>query len=425
MTRRREAAVARVLTPILPSRSGERGVHLLSLIASQWFLLGQPAGPVGYTEAAFVGGLAAAFVPAAAAAGLGAWQASRLCRAGIDQWTSRRPPQRVFAGALSRIIAIEWLVLVVGPVWRMLADGGGTPRPVAVLMVGASAAVVAGAAFVGCVLGSVLPAVIAPAVAVAVVYLWMVLPYGFEPLWLRHLAGDPSGCCLSSTELSPRGVVAPLLVGLGLVGAAMVAVDWRSRPWPRRSTAGAIMVAAVVSAGVVAAPLPADPVQPRSTGLRCGGAAGPGAGRICLWGEHEPRRSEVERVVSDVRRRFGAIGVTLPVRVTEEDIAAGAWPITVPDDRSPGQLRRSVATGLVPQDSRCDPGLQAGAALGTLDVLVPYVLLVAGARPRAEEFVEGALARAEAEAANPPVEQARWLTAQLTALADCRPLPIR
>jgi hypothetical protein len=173
---------------------------------------------------------------------------------------------------------------------------------------------------VGFVVGLWLPVVAAAPLALMASWLWMALPRAVEPLWLRHLNGDFSSCCILQADLSRDAVIAALIVALGFVGAAVMVLTSRSRASSFGVAAVLPIVGLTVGSSLVS-DLGPDPATPRDPALLvCSSGPPPLA---CVWPEHTERLTEVADLVSAADAAWRAAGVPGRNRYSEADGSLG------------------------------------------------------------------------------------------------------
>ena len=179
----------------------------------------------------------------------------------------------------------------------------------------------------GAALALTLGRLLAMTAALLVPYLVLTLPGGWEPLWLRHLNGNPFDCCSTSQVLDPRVTVGSAAVlGTVLVVSLCVAqvrlAPSGNRPW----AAAAVTVLVLVTAGfgiARASGLGASPGQQRPAGaLEC-------RQDICLWPEDRDAFDANRAGWAGVRAAWTDLRLPAPQNARIGPIAAGGLlPVT-------------------------------------------------------------------------------------------------
>ena len=354
-------------------------------------------------------GLSTVYLLGPVAAGFAAWELGRLRAARVLEAPNVRSPFRVAATPLLAVVGAAWLAMLVA----VLAVGV-TGLPPLTLLAAPFGAVLALTA-VGALLGATTRLVVAVPVAFLGSYLWMVLPMGAEPLWLRHLTGHWSSCCVIGTEVAPEAAVGALLVDLAVVACCGLLL-LRRRSAVVAGTA--LLVLAVGAAGGVLSVrhLGPDPVRPRQDALLCRTVDGV---RTCVWPEHSARLTEVSDVAAAAANAWETYGLTPPTAFTEGVSQAPAQvTFGFRGDATAADLARSVSVAVLPPFPACaatspwpaydlQPYLAAWlvAATGLAD---PFP----GTEPAVRDTVSALRSR-------PVSEQATWAHDAVAALAGC------
>jgi hypothetical protein len=162
----------------------------------------------------------------------------------------------------------------------------------------------------GSACGLLLRPVLALTASILVPALVMILPAGWEPLWLRHLTGVLFDCCSQNTVLDPRAWAASVgtLAAVSLLALCVVKV----RLAPAQSAGKSVALAgaaAIIGSLALAVPitgardLGALPTQPRPTAdLQC-------ANGVCVWPEFAAARSANEAARLDVLAAWQRLGL--------------------------------------------------------------------------------------------------------------------
>lgn len=250
--------------------------------------------------------------------------------------TVRRPWLRVLVERLLPVLVVGLLVQGACQVFAQTqSTRPGWPGWQMILL--AVLGVLAWTAF-GAALALVLGRLLAMTSALLVPYLVLTLPAGWEPLWLRHLNGNPFDCCSTSEVLDTRVVTASAAVlGTILVVSLCVAqvrlASSGNRPW----TALTVAVVAIVAVGFAVAPvtaLGASPTKQRpAEELEC-------RADLCLWPEDATAFAANEAGWTAVRTAWTGLGLPIPQGTRIGPIAAkGLLPIsTTATDQQSAQV---------------------------------------------------------------------------------------
>lgn len=382
----------------------------------------------GYATAAASKGVSAIFVIGPTVGAWAAWRGGIVQRGGVRQLAPSRSSVRIAARELTPVALGGLVVLVLGVAWGLAQAGPlvGAPdlRPL-----GTGAAVVVGHTALGYAVGTLVAPVIAvPGVFVAL-YLWMVFPQAWEPLWLRHLTGfKVANCCLLWEELDAGALIAPAVVSAAImIGAALAVLDAR---WLGVRLAAALLVVAVgsLAAASFVSDLGPDPVRPRTeTALVCA----EGDVEVCVWPESQERIEEVGALVKKIQEALEPWGVRVPDRVTE---------VTGTSSGSVGTFRTGslvsndllhvmLLDSLLPRPRSCRPNSSASGDQEDIRATVLAWLATKTGLSRQEmmhRFPPATLARAKVIGERSPANQRAWFQERRAGLDRCAPPePIR
>ncbi|USR79987.1 DUF7224 domain-containing protein [Arcanobacterium pinnipediorum] len=164
----------------------------------------------------------------------------------------------------------------------------------------------------GVIAAVLLPSIVATPTVLVIGYLWMVLPMAFEPLWLRHLNGYWSTCCMADQVPAWQGVIGVLLVACSLW--AVVVAAFLTKVVKK---AVFVMVGIIIFFGGLfsVSTLGAFPVVFRGAETVCK-PVGEG-GELCLFPEHEPQREQVMQVIESVMPAWSDLVPIGQVRYSE------------------------------------------------------------------------------------------------------------
>jgi hypothetical protein len=374
------------------------------------FVRSWPPADTEYSVSHWAHGLSTVYLLGPVAAGFAAWELGRLRAARVLEAPNVRSRFRVIATPLLPVVGAAWLAMLAA----VLAVGV-TGLPPLTLLAPPLGAVLALTA-VGALLGAATRLVVAVPVAFLGSYLWMVLPMGGEPLWLRHLTGHWPSCCPVNTEIAPEATVGALLVNLAVVACCGLLLLLR-RSAVVAGTA-ALVLAVGATGGVLAVRhLGPDPVRPRQDALLCRTVDGV---RTCVWPEHRARLTEVSDVAAAAASAWRGYGLTPPTVFTEGlAMDPGQVDFGFLGDATTAELVWSVSSGMLPPYPACadtspwlaydlEPYLHAWL-VGAIGLPVP---LPAGTEPAVRETVSALRAR-------PVSEQGRWAHDAVEALKGC------
>lgn len=376
--------------------------------------------PLAHTSA---GSVVLGFIAPICAA-IGAWEAGRLQRSGWWQLPHARPPWMIAARTLLPPVVVGVLAVLTAAETQLLGAGLLWPDP---RILAVAAIVIASHAALGFAIGTWVPVVVAAPAVLLVGYLWMALPRAFEPLWIRHLNGSYSSCCVLQSDLAPAALLAVALVCSGFLVAALVLIRRRRADWLPMAAAAAI-ISGLVAGAIPVSGLGPDPTVARSErSLVCRGEEP----QVCVWPEHAGRLSEVIELASRADEGWRSTGLTVPATFSEgqtEEALVFGFSLEASD----ADLLHAMAYGMLPPLPECALAMGYPAA-GVLDYLHAWLDASAG--------LSQAELRLRFEAPQPPgwppvldlVAQLRtqpldvqrqWAEANLEALRDCETQPL-
>lgn len=270
----------------------------------------------------------------------------------------------VVAWPLGLIWAVGFAAVAAG-VWTVLATKGfllPDPRPLAV-----AAVVIAAHALAGFAFGLSLPIVVAAPVAMGVSLLWQVMPRAIQPLWTHLLTSQQlETCCGPATDLAPAALAAPVLVALGIAGAAAILIAWR------RVAASAVLALCVLLVGITAGSVVAStqPDGEASVGrderwLVCAGSRP----EVCVWPERESRLAEVADIARYAATEWSRAGLDVPARFDEaffspprDDVLRFLFYVGASRD----EIINSLTDGMLPEILSCSGPYPGYAEFDTL-----------------------------------------------------------
>ncbi|MFG2222249.1 hypothetical protein [Streptomyces sp. NPDC048644] len=380
---------------------------------------------VGYWPSAL--GSASFALPfiAPACAASGAWEGSRLTRGRVTHWAPTRSGLGIALPLLLPVLVLGMVGMGVASALTISQSHPNVGAP-PLGMVAVWLVVLSAHSMAGFLLGTRLPLVVAAPLALILSFFLTAYPAALEPLWLRHMVtgGMPSCCSLDQTP-NWRAAASALVLALGVVGAAVLALTGLHRR-TRVLSLSALLVIGLAGSGTLAYGLPADPVNARSTDqLQCSGHTP----RVCVWPELSRDATMIRENASDARHRLQQAGLTVPPTLTMQEhpgqdaLFIGVWPAP-----SAADVRSGVATGILPSGppscarSGPFPGAEAyGPSTAWLSLTAGT-----GRQEVAGRYGPQDSAVAERVKRLSPAKQLAWFRHNLNALRDCTtgPAPV-
>lgn len=358
-------------------------------------------------------------------AALGAWEGGRLRRGGTWDLPAARSRFVIAGWALGPVVAAGCLSVLAGVLTSTLASGVTVPdwRPLVVAFV-----VVVAHSAAGFAIGIFVPTALAVSVSLLGSFVWMVFLRGLDPMWLRYLNGGALElCCGISEDLSPGAVAGPLVVAIGLLGAAgLMLASGRAGIGRRALALAPVPVALAIGSGLVSG-LAAYPTVPRDDReLVCLDSE---QTSVCVWPEHDGRLEEVASLATTAATGWRAAGVPGPTHFTEaqDGVAPDALVFSFALRSSPAVIQSDFAYAMLSPWPACAdfgpyPGFDAReyvhawyavhGGLPRAELPSFYADARIPGRPSVIELLDQVLAQ--------PLEvQRRWLAANVAALESC------
>lgn len=363
-------------------------------------------------------------------AGLGAWEAGRLRRAGVWDMPMVRYRSVVVAWLIGPPVLVGIVAVMAGVEAVLLANGLIVPdhRPVAV-----AAAVITAHSLAGFAVGVWIPTSIAVPAAIVVSFLWQIMIRVVEPLWLHLLSGQAlEACCGTDTDIASAAFWAPIFVAAGIAVGALVLILARSGRVA--IIAGCLALSVGLGTGSVIAQGQPDGeahVGRDEALLVCSDPAN--TPRVCVWPEHAWRLSGVTALATRATRAWDALGIDVPRSFSEAVFSkpsAGTLYLRFTDTATDDDIIGSMAYGMLPPWTEC-PG--AYRAVYAIDYLQAWYAASAGMSDEAltARFADLAFAGKPdiLEAVNkvralPPDLQRRWVIQNDSALRACDREPL-
>lgn len=396
----------------------------LMLLSAMYAASYQPATDDQYNVALAAAGTVTLGFVAPICAAMAAWEGGRLRRAEWWDLPSVRPVVAVTTWSLLPVALVGLIAVLIG-VLVEFARVGLLAIP-DLRLVGLSLLVVSAHAVVGFAVGLRVPVVVAAPGVLIASYLWMAFPRALEPLWLRHLNGSLSSCCMLPDELAPRAVAGAAIVAFGMVigGGSLIAQPWR---WRNLALAlGSLLIAFGVAVPLVAG-LGPDPAVARSTDqLVCREDS---SVTVCVWPEHARRLDEVFEVATLAVDHWKGIGLVSThfseARADLHEVGWSSFGFSSQSDRA--DILHSLAYGLLPPWPPCAevggyPGFDARAPVHAwYDAIAGMSKADLAQRfpPSGGPGLPAPLEIVSALEAATPEARATWLADNLAAMASC------
>lgn len=385
--------------------AGVRFSPVLVLVALVYtFQLAALPESLDYGLALWAAGMASLGFVGPLAGSLAAWEVDRLRRGEVWSATSVRRRSSIVINAVWPSAAGALLGLWLCGVF---ATKSMIP-PMSVAVDGIS--VVTANVAIGAALGSRLRAVIAIPLLLVGGYCWMYLPWGMEPMWLRHLSGTMVGCCVNDSVFHPDALYAVILTNGGLLIAAVILLLW-----PFYAKAAPVLAVLPIVLGVLAAAPLLDqfkeyPTAPRQGPMSCRVGA---AAKYCVWPEHGQKLPRVADVGTRSVARWKAAGLDVPPVFTERTTSGRRGKISVQLGLSDRDLVAKFLEATIPLPS-CEKNEELeGIDWQSRDALMYWLTLKAGIDPNVGSFFGkgGMPARVQQKLQLPANEQAEWFIA--------------
>lgn len=399
------------------------------LLAALFSLTYKPATTDPYVIAlAAAGTITMAFVAPICAA-LGAWEGSRFRRATWWELPHVRSRAVVAAWSVAPVILAGSVAVTVASMLQLTRSSLFVPdaRVLAVTVV-----VISAHTFLGFAAGLWVSVVIAAPATLILSFLWMAFPAAIEPLWVRHLNGNLSTCCMLQQDLAPAAVAAASLVAAGMIVGALLLITQQRWSPVRGGISVAPLVIAFAAGSAIASPLGADPVIARdASALVC--AKDASGVEVCVWPEHAGRLDEVRGIAARAVTAWDAAGIPTPRRFTELEPAYRAAPaFGFSLESTEADIVGALAYSLLPPWPSCaDTGPYPSASV--LDDLQAWFAAVAGMpapdlvrrfdAPAGPED-ESPLAVVRVLLSRPQAVQREWVLRNLEAARDCAGPPV-
>jgi hypothetical protein len=286
-------------------------------------------------------------------------------------------------------------------------SGGGTPGRSSLAIFIVQMCVLAAHCVAGYLLGRFFPGLIAIPLAAVGSFLVLAYPPAMEPLWLRHLVGTALElCCTLDQVPAERGLLAPVVVALGILIAASLALVLPDGL--ARFLAVAPLIGGLIAAALIARPLDWTPTQPRAIAdLTC--AETRLAVQVCTWPEQADQAETIQGQVVDALSNLEQIGV---------DYVGAVGMVSFPySDPEAHQVHATIVSRLMPA-IECPNG-RTEHHVQLEDRTVGWLYLTLGAEhlPALDSGAAGLARQVHHELS--PDEQRRWFTENLVELSVC------
>ncbi|NOK60858.1 MAG: hypothetical protein GFH27_549289n159 [Chloroflexi bacterium AL-W] len=368
--------------------------------------------PLAWTSA----GASAILIIAPICAACAAWEGGRLRRARWFAWPHVRSTTIVVLTILLPTLVVGLLMIVVALLFQIITSGFVFIPDWRVLSM--AIIVLFAHVLLGFAMGVRIPIVVSLPMVFLLSFAWIELPNTLDdPLWLRHLSGIWTFCCLVSTNLAPQAWIGALLVAIGMISMASVLLLQRLRLWQALVSVVPLVIGVGVGAYMVQ-DLDAFPAVARDEGVLVCSTSQP---RVCVWPEHETRLEEVAALATEASMAWRQVGVIVPDEFTEGaggDRGIGSFGFSMETDRY--TLFNSLSRSVLPPVANCE-GQGSVSPREVQTYLVAWLNSVAGMP------AEALVARANAQIRDtiatvqllPLEEQQIWFERNLIALEQC------
>ena len=336
-------------------------------------------------------------------------------QSGLLASATSRGKYLVIGDALSGPALIAVVALIVGAVVVRSVPQMSSPsgHPSWTVLVSGFVVLIGHSSF-GALLGQVVPAVIGVPCAAVGSYLAVVYPMTLDQGWVRQLTGFRDACCPNNTVPSITSMLAPAVVSLAGLAAAMLWPGVRARPTRVARIGITVMWVVVVAVtSVVVRGENLDGTAARRSPLACSEARPV----ICVWPEHRASLPRLMEVVASLDH-----AIDLPPSASEW--SGADWSFEISRSMNDAEMVAALIDGLL-------PGAPAGCNGNRF--------LGAFARPIVQAWLEvqAGLSRSQLEAlhspllletlaavlAEPQVAQQRWYATNSLAVGDCDGVP--
>ncbi|MGC4191677.1 MAG: hypothetical protein QM589_11045 [Thermomicrobiales bacterium] len=309
---------------------------------------------------------------------VGAWEGGRLAGGPVSMRSAARMPLAVIG--LSTVPGVISGVAghLVATMISLSHAGIVPPLPSPLLYLG-FVLVAWGVATVSWLVGYALDTVISLPLMAGAVYLGMIWPLLTGDIAFRSLLAEHSSCCSISQQVDWRGVLAPILFGIGLAvcGSAIAVWTWRPHRWSGLVAAFAVLVLGV---GLVLPTFIAnrDQVQARDArALVCRQSAS-SVRTYCVWPEQSGDLDAFIREGDTTLDAWARLGLPFAPATVTTAMSTGGVPdavsVSFGPDPTQGHIALALATALLPEPYTCQ-----GNVAGSYVSLMLWMALAGGA----------------------------------------------
>ncbi|MFC0865395.1 hypothetical protein ACFHYQ_24175 [Sphaerimonospora cavernae] len=359
-------------------------------------------------------------------AAVAAWEAGRLKRGRVENWTSTRPWYIVALDAVTLPLLFAACALM-SALLSLLPEMASVPGAPDWRFIGVAALVCIGFISLGFGAGRLLKPVYAVPACLVGTYLWLAYPISMQPLWLRHLTGNyDMACCRYDQVPDARALVAGMLVAIAVVVMG-IGLSVAQRHLAVKRVLAGLFSLSLVSCGVLLVhDMSWEAATARSAQeLICTSGTGQAKLRVCVWPEHADDARVIAKAASPAVNRLVGAGLQRPKTVTEGPPAENEWSFYYPGD--PASVPWAIALGLVPQDvPKCQD--QGGEWLtGDMVLVLAAWLSVKAGSP--DDLVEKrvgpeAMAQVQQVTQRPTSSQLKWFRDNMKILGACDVKPV-
>lgn len=355
-------------------------------------------------------------------AALGAWDAARLARlsqAAVRRWWRLLLRHVLVVAAGSALTYLVTLLIL----WAQLPPQAGWPR----LDVVATVVLLTAAygAF-GFTVGRFVSGLVGVPISFVLVWLWVAYTPAVQPFWLRNVTGFiGTSCCSMDMQLAGPALLAPTIVGVGVLTGCVVVSGARARLI--RVIGGVVVLTiGIGAAGYLVRDVGPDPVVDRTGAQRCVSAStGDVPFTLCAWPERVTKLQRYRTTLADAAAHLRAAGLPVPATLRETTPAGVlGWSFNLGGDND-GTIRKAFATSILadfPPPCVNDNG-GTWPANRYFDSAGAWLETTAGVSPaEAARDNSARLPRLHELLATPRSAQLAWFMHARTAMQTCDPI---
>lgn len=320
-------------------------------VLSIWYVSNLALDQDAYVVSLSAQGNVTIFLIAAVIGGCAAWEGGRWRQSELLRGPYVRNSLAIIGTTLVPVL-IGGMLLYIAVLMRATWSIGPFSLPDLRLLVMGSVVLVAGI-LTGFAMGLHLPRVLAIPLVTVLVFLWLSLPRGLDPVWLISLNGDLSNCCVINQDISNRSVLSTVILHVAVTAGAFL--------WVRREVQVTRFVLGLVliGGGTLIASLLASQssdrdgnLVPRTNGLQCTTTTV----TVCLWEEHADQQTVILDQAETATNAWSGAGLATFTAYSEEQPAlldSGEGELRLGSTTSPFRAAFSLADAAVEPLSTC------------------------------------------------------------------------